>query len=54
MVATRLNTLKAVGQGPAAAVADFIETQRVLAHSAGAAGGIRSFVERRPARFTGR
>lgn len=54
VVATRLNTLKAVEQGPAAAVAEFIETQRVLANSEDAAEGIRSFVERRPARFTGR
>ena len=54
VVATRLNTLKAVEQGPLAAVAEFIETQRVLANSDDAAEGVRSFVERRPARFTGR
>lgn len=54
VVATRLNTLKALEQGPLAAVAEFIETQRVLANSEDAAEGIRSFVERRPARFTGR
>jgi enoyl-CoA hydratase/carnithine racemase len=54
VVATRLNTLKAVEQGPLAAVAEFIETQRVLANSEDAAEGVRSFVERRPARFTGR
>ena len=37
-----------------AAVAEFVETQRVLANSEDAAEGVRSFVERRPARFTGR
>lgn len=54
VVATRLNTIKAMEQGPMAAVAEFIETQRVLANSEDAAEGIRSFVERRPAKFTGR
>ena len=54
VVATRLNTLKAVEQGPLASVAEFIETQRVLANSEDAAEGVRSFVERRPALFTGR
>lgn len=54
VVATRLNTIKAVEQGPMAAVAEFIETQRVLANSEDAAEGVRAFVERRPARFTGR
>jgi enoyl-CoA hydratase/carnithine racemase len=54
VVATRLNTIKAVEQGPMAAVAEFIGTQRVLANSEDAAEGVRAFVERRPARFTGR
>ncbi len=54
VVATRLNTIKSVEQGPMAAVAEFIETQRVLANSEDAAEGVRAFVERRPARFTGR
>lgn len=54
VVATRLNTIKAVEHGPLAAVAGFIETQRVLANSEDAAEGVRSFVEKRPARFTGR
>ena len=54
VVATRLNTLKAVEHGPLAAVAEFIETQRILANSEDAAEGVRSFVEKRPARFTGR
>ena len=54
VVATRLNTLKAVEHGPLAAVAEFIETQRILANSEDAAEGLRSFVEKRPAQFTGR
>ena len=54
MVATRLNVLKAVEEGPAAAVAEFIETQKRLARSEDAAEGVRAFVERRPARFSGR
>lgn len=54
VVATRLNTLKAVEHGPLAAVAEFIETQRLLANSEDATEGLRSFVEKRPARFTGR
>lgn len=54
VVATRLNAIKAVEQGPMAAVAEFIETQRVLANSEDAAEGVRAFIERRPARFTGR
>ena len=54
VVATRLNTIKAVEHGPLAAVAEFIETQRILANSEDAAEGVRSFVEKRPARFTGR
>ncbi|MDE2418026.1 MAG: crotonase/enoyl-CoA hydratase family protein [Burkholderiales bacterium] len=53
VVATRLNTLKAVEHGSIVAVSEFIETQRVLANSKDAAEGIRAFVERRPARFTG-
>ena len=54
VVATRLNILKAVEEGPAAAVAEFIETQKRLSNSDDAAEGVRSFVERRPSRFTGR
>ncbi|CAN7207758.1 crotonase/enoyl-CoA hydratase family protein [Acidovorax sp. LjRoot129] len=54
VVATRLNVLKAIEQGQAAAVADFIPVQKQLANSEDAAEGVLAFVERRPARFTGR
>ncbi len=54
VVATRLNALKAVEQGPMAAMGEFIEVQRDLSRSEDAAEGVLSFVERRPARFTGR
>ena len=54
VVATRLNVIKAVEDGPLAAVAEFIETQKRLSNSEDAAEGVRSFVERRPSRFSGR
>jgi len=54
VVATRLNVLKAIELGQAAAVADFVPVQKVLASSEDAAEGVRAFIEKRPARFTGR
>ena len=54
VVATRLNVMKAIEHGPLAAVEDFIPVQQRLANSEDAAEGVRSFVERRPARFSGR
>lgn len=44
----------AVEQGPDASIAEFVERQALLAASEDAAEGVRSFVERRPANFTGR
>jgi enoyl-CoA hydratase len=54
VVATRLNALKAAEQGPLAAMEEFIGIQQRLSNSDDAAEGVRSFVEKRPARFTGR
>ena len=53
-MATRQNALKAVEMGPLVAMHDFIETQTRLSNSEDAAEGVRSFVERRAARFVGR
>jgi enoyl-CoA hydratase len=53
VVATRLNVLKAIEHGPLEAMQEFIDVQQRLANSADAAEGVRSFVEKRPARFTG-
>jgi enoyl-CoA hydratase len=54
VVATRKNALKAVEQGPLAAMQDFIAVQQGLSRSDDAAEGVRSFVEKRPAKFEGR
>ena len=54
VVATRLNVLKAIEHGPLAAMEEFEATQQRLSRSEDAAEGVRSFVERRPARFPGR
>jgi enoyl-CoA hydratase len=51
--ATRASVLGAIEDGPLAAIARFRETQAALAKTADAAEGVRSFVEKRAARFTG-
>ena len=53
VVATRQNVLKAVEHGPLVAMHDFIPVQKMLSNSDDAAEGVRSFVEKRAARFTG-
>ena len=54
VVATRRNVLKAVEHGPVVAMHEFIDTQARLANSDDAKEGVRSFVEKRAARFLGR
>ncbi len=54
VVATRLNAVKALEHGPLAAMDEFIAVQQRLSNSEDAAEGVKSFIERRPARFTGR
>jgi len=53
VAATRLNALKAVEEGPLAAMQEFIAVQQRLSNSEDAAEGVRSFIEKRAARFTG-
>jgi enoyl-CoA hydratase len=51
---TRASAFRYAEAGEAAAVADFPAQLRRIAHSEDFAEGVRSFVERRPGRFTGR
>jgi enoyl-CoA hydratase/carnithine racemase len=53
VVATRQNVLKAAEHGPLVAMQDFLPVQQRLSRSEDASEGVRSFVERRPARFKG-
>lgn len=54
VVATRLNALKAVERGPLEAMAEFVSAQQRLSRTEDAAEGLKSFVEKRPSRFSGR
>ncbi len=54
VVATRQNVQKGREQGPLVAMADLMAVQQRLSNSADAAEGVASFVEKRPALFTGR
>lgn len=54
VVATRLNAVLAVEQGPLAAMAEFVAVQQRLSQTEDAAEGVRSFVEKRAARFAGK
>ena len=54
VVATRLNALKAVERGPLEAMAEFVSVQQRLSRTEDAAEGLKSFVEKRPSRFSGR
>lgn len=54
VVATRQNVLKGVEHGPLLAMQDFLQVQQRLSRSEDAAEGVRSFIEKRRARFSGR
>lgn len=54
VMATRSNVMKAVEEGPIAAMREFVAVQQRLAQSDDAAEGVRSFVEKRPGRFQGK
>lgn len=54
VIATRQNVMKCVEHGPIVAMQEFITVQQRLSTSADAAEGVRSFIEKRPARFSGK
>jgi enoyl-CoA hydratase/carnithine racemase len=54
VLATRRNARLAIEEGPLAAMQEFISVQQTLANSEDATEGLRSFTEKRPARFQGR